>query len=81
MSEEVNTFEGIPDWYVRVKIPAQECIVVANDDEDFEAASKVVEDYVEALAFHLSAEGRDYLICERYNYTGEGFARYSLLIV
>lgn len=54
---------------------------MANDNEDFEAASEMVEDYVKALALHLSAEGRDYIICERYNYTGEGFARYSLLIV
>lgn len=78
---EVSTFEGIPDWYVKLSVPAQKCVVVANDKGDFDAASKAVDAYIEENNLKVSAEGREYIICEKYNYDGEGFSRYSLPIV
>lgn len=81
LSVEVNTFEAVPDWYVKLTMPAQKCVVVANEKGDFEPASNVVDDYIKENGLLVSAEGRDYIICERYNYAGEGFARYSLPII
>ncbi|WP_240764920.1 hypothetical protein [Paenibacillus dendritiformis] len=62
-------------------MPAQQCVVVANDQGDFDAASSRVDAYVAEHQFDVSAAGRDYIICERYSYDGEGFARYSLPII
>jgi predicted transcriptional regulator YdeE len=78
---EVSTFNGIPDWYVKLTVPAQKCVVVANEKGDFNAASEAVDEYVKVNHFKVSSEGRDYIVCERYSYDGEGFARYSLPIV
>ncbi|RJG26580.1 AraC family transcriptional regulator [Paenibacillus thiaminolyticus] len=78
---EVSAFEGIPEWYMRVTMPPQLCVVVANDQGDFDAASSRVDAYVADHQFDVSAAGRDYIICERYSYDGEGFARYSLPII
>jgi hypothetical protein len=78
---EVSDFAGIPDWYVKLTIPSQRCVVAANDSGDFDAAGKVIESYVKDNGLTVSREGYAYTICERYNYDGEGFSRYSLPIV
>ena len=78
---EVNTFDGIPDWYMKLSVPAQKCVVVANENGDFDAASKVVDEFVKENQLILSCEDRDFIVCERYSYDGEGFSRYSLPIV
>ena len=77
---EVSTFEGIPDWYVKVSMPAQKCVVVANDQGDFDTANSTVQSYIQAHNLDVSANGREYVICERYNDEGEGYAWYSLPI-
>lgn len=78
---EVNDFNGIPEWYIKLTIPPQRCVVVANDSGDFDAAGNVIESYIKENNLAVSGEGYRYTICERYNYDGEGFSRYSLPIV
>ena len=58
---EVSTFNGIPDWYMKLTVPDQKCVVVANEKGDFNAASEAVDEYVKANHFKVSSEGRDYL--------------------
>lgn len=77
---EVNSFEGIPEWYVQLSLPKQKCVVVANKQGDFDAASRLVDTYIEEHGIRVNAEGRKYIICEKYNDEGEGFSRYSLPI-
>ncbi|KPV55071.1 hypothetical protein QJ48_35155, partial [Paenibacillus sp. A3] len=62
-------------------VPAHRCVVVANKDGNFEAAGQAVEAYLREKGLQTSAGDRTYTICERYNYEGEGFARYSLPLV
>jgi len=78
---EVSTFENIPAWYIKISVPKQKCVVVANDQGDFDAASRLVDTYLKQNKINVSAVGREYIICEKYNYEGEGFSRYSLPIV
>ena len=77
---EVSTFEVIPDWYLKINLPKQKCVVVANDQGDFDAASNLMDEFLKQNKISVSAEGRDYIICEKYNYKMEGFSRYSLPI-
>ncbi|MEC0210696.1 effector binding domain-containing protein [Paenibacillus ehimensis] len=78
---EVESYDGIPEWFLRLTLPAQRCVVVANKDGDFEAASQAVEAYLREKGLQTSAGERSYTICERYSYEGEGFARYSLPLI
>ncbi|TLS51613.1 AraC family transcriptional regulator [Paenibacillus antri] len=78
---EVTTFEGVPEWFARMTIPAQRCVVVASKSGDFEGAGRVIEAYISEHGITVDALERDYTICERYRYDAEGFARYSLPIV
>jgi len=78
---EVSTFDNIPEWYLKIRLPKQKCAVVANAQGDFDAASSLLDKYLEQNKILVSAEGRDYIICDKYNYEGEGFSRYSLPIV
>ncbi len=77
---EVDSFDGIPEWYFKTALPPQRCVVVANKEGDFDAASRLVDQYVSDNGLVVGADNRKYTICERYNYNGEGFARYSLPI-
>jgi len=79
---EVESFEGIPEWYFKTTLPPQRCVVVANKDGDFDAASRAVDRYVRDNGLTVGSGDRKYVICERYDYEGEGcgFARYSLPI-
>jgi hypothetical protein len=77
---EVETFDGIPEWYFRTTLPPQHCVVVADKNGNFEAAGQVAEQYVKDNGLTVGIDERKYTICERYNYEGEGFARYSLPI-
>jgi hypothetical protein len=80
LSVGVSTFVGIPDWYVKISVPPQKCVVVANYEGNFDAAGEVLDAYIKDNSLTVSAGDRNYTICERYNYDGEGFARYSLPI-
>lgn len=80
LSVEVESFDGIPEWYFRTTLPPQKCVVVSNKNGDFDAASHVVDQYISDNGITVGADDRKYVICERYSYEGEGFARYSLPI-
>ncbi|MFC5406150.1 AraC family transcriptional regulator [Cohnella soli] len=77
---EVDTFDDIPEWYFKTTLPPQRCVVVPNESGNYNAACQVVDQYVAENGLIVDAEGRKYTICERYNYDGEGFAKYSLPI-
>src|SRR5690606_30051267 len=78
---KVSTFEGIPEWFARMTVPAQRCVVAASQKGDFDGAGRVIDAFISANGLKVDAQGRDYTICERYRYNAEGFARYSLSIV
>lgn len=78
---EVDSFEGVPEWYFKTTLPPQKCVVVSNKNGDFDVASHVVDQYIGDNGIIVGAIDRKYVICERYNYEGEGFARYSLPIL
>lgn len=78
---EVESFDSIPEWYFKTTLPPQKCVVVSNRGGDFDAASVAVERYISDNGLTVGAEDRNYIICERYNDEGEGFARYSLPII
>ncbi|UVI33040.1 GyrI-like domain-containing protein [Paenibacillus spongiae] len=77
---EVGSFDEIPEWYFKTTLPPQRCVVVSNKNGDFDAASSAVDQYIHEQGLQVDANDRKYIICERYNYEGEGFARYSLPI-
>lgn len=79
---EVDSFDGIPEWYFKTTLPPQQCVVVANKDGDFTAASEAVDEYVRDNGLTVGAGERKYIICEAYDYEreGYGFMRYSLPI-
>lgn len=77
---EVDSFDGVPEWYFRTTLPYQKCVVVSNKNGDFNAASHAIDQYISDNGIKVGANDRKYVICERYNYEGEGFARYSLPI-
>jgi predicted transcriptional regulator YdeE len=77
---EVESFNDIPEWYFRTTLPPQKCVVVSNKSGDFDAACHQVDQYIRDNGITVDAEDRKYVICERYSYEGEGFARYSLPI-
>jgi hypothetical protein len=77
---EVDTFDDIPEWYFKTTLPPQRCVVVSNKSGNYDITCKVVDQYVADNGLVVDAEGRKYTICERYNYEGEGFAKYSLPI-
>jgi len=54
---EVSTFEGIPDWYLKINLPKQKCVVVANDRGDFDAASNLMDVFLKQNKISVSAEG------------------------
>lgn len=78
---EVSTFDGVPEWFARMTIPAQRCVVVASKEGDFDGAGRLMDAFVAKNGLKVDYQGRDYIICERYRYNAEGFARYSLPIV
>lgn len=80
LSVEVSTFDGVPEWFVRMIVPAQRCVAVASKDGDFDGAGRVIDAYIAENDLKVDAKGRGYTICERYRYHAEGFARYSLPI-
>lgn len=77
---EVESFHGVPEWYFQTILPPQTCVVVPNRNGDFQAASEAVEQFLHKSRLQVGADDRKYTICERYNYEGEGFSRYSLPI-
>ncbi|WP_245600162.1 effector binding domain-containing protein [Paenibacillus harenae] len=77
---EVDSFDGVPEWYFKTTLPPQKCVVVPNKSGDYDAACRVVDQYVNDNDIIVGANDRKYIICERYNYEGEGFAKYSLPI-
>jgi len=78
---EVTTFDGIPEWFARMTIPAQRCVVAASKEGDFDGAGRVIDTYIAEKGLKVDHQGYPYTICERYRYNAEGFARYSLPIV
>ncbi len=78
---EVESFEGIPEWYLRITLSKQKCVVVANNNGDFDLAGEEIDRYINDNNLKIDSEGRKYTIGERYNYNGEGFSRYSLPII
>ncbi|MGM7682286.1 GyrI-like domain-containing protein [Cytobacillus sp. Hm23] len=78
---EVESFKNIPDWLIKITLPKQRCIVVANKDHSFDAAGEALYSYIESNNIELSSLGLQYRICERYNYDGEGYTRYTLPVV
>ncbi|SFS56333.1 AraC family transcriptional regulator [Paenibacillus sp. BC26] len=81
LSVEVTTFEGIPEWFARMTVPAQSCVVAASQDGDFEGAGEIIDAFIATNALQPDPQPRDYIICERYRYNAEGFARYSYPIL
>lgn len=81
LSVEVSTFEGVPEWFARMTIPPQRCVVAASKKGNFDGAGQVIDDFISKHGITVDKQGRDYTICERYRYNAEGFARYSLPIV
>ncbi len=77
---EVDSFVDVPEWYFRTILPPQKCIVVPNKSGDFKAAGHSIDQYISDHRIQVGANDRKYVICERYNYEREGFARYSLPI-
>lgn len=77
---EVDAFDGVPEWYFKTTLPPQKCVVVPNKDGDYDAACRVVDQYVSDNGLIVGAQERKYVICEKYDYEGEGFAKYSLPI-
>lgn len=79
---EVESFDEVPEWYFKTTLPPQKCVVVPNKNGDYDAACRVVDQYVSDHGLAAAAEDRKYIICERYNYEDEGcgFAKYSLPI-
>jgi len=75
---EVESFDGIPEWYIKLTVPPQQCVVVASESGDFDAAGEMIDTYLRENSLSVGAGDRKFTICERYNYEGEGFARYSL---
>lgn len=80
LSVEVSTFEGVPEWFVRMTIPSQRCVLAASKDGNFDGAGQVINAFIAENGLTVDEQGRDYTICERYRYNAEGFARYSLPI-
>jgi hypothetical protein len=78
---EVESFDGIPEWYFRTTMSPQKCVVVSNKSGDFDVASRTIDQYINDNRIRVDAKDRKYIICERYNYEGEGFLRYSLPIL
>jgi hypothetical protein len=78
---EVFTFDGVPEWFARMTVPPQSCVVAASKDGDFDGAGRLIDGFIAANGITVNAQGRAYTICERYRYNAEGFARYSLPIV
>ncbi|SDW21036.1 effector binding domain-containing protein [Paenibacillus sp. CF384] len=78
---EVDSLDDIPEWYFKSTLPPQRCVVVPNESGNYDAACQVVDQYVADNGLVVDASGRKYTICERYNYEGEGFAKYSLPIL
>jgi len=62
-------------------IPAQRCVAAASKEGDFDGAGRVIDAYIAEQGLTVDHQGRDYIICERYRYNAEGFARYSLPIL
>ncbi|CAG7637088.1 effector binding domain-containing protein [Paenibacillus allorhizosphaerae] len=77
---EVSTFDSVPEWFVRMTVPAQRCVVAASYEGDFDRAGRVIDAYIAEKGLTVGKQGRQYTICERYRYNAEGFARYSLPI-
>ncbi|MDQ6421263.1 effector binding domain-containing protein [Paenibacillus sp. LHD-117] len=77
---EVESFDGVPEWYFKTTLPPQKCVVVPNKSGDYDAACRVVDQYVAGNGMIVNSKERKYIICERYNYEGEGFSKYSLPI-
>lgn len=78
---EVSTFDEVPEWFARMTIPAQRCVVAVSKEGDFDGAGRLIDAYIAENGLTVDKQGRDYTICERYRYNAEGFARYSLPIV
>ncbi|MGM7684548.1 GyrI-like domain-containing protein [Cytobacillus sp. Hm23] len=78
---EVKSYDGIPEWFTKITLPKQSCVVVANNDHDFNAAGEALYSFVEKNNLELSSNGREYRICEKYDYDVDGYVRYSLPIV
>lgn len=78
---EVNSFDSIPEWFIKLTVPSQRCVAVASYEGNFDAAGEVIDKYIREHQLTVSEVGREYTICERYNYDAEGFSRYSLPIV
>ncbi|WP_255570181.1 hypothetical protein [Cohnella sp. CFH 77786] len=78
---EVESFDGVPESYFKTSLSPQKCVVVANQEGNFDAAGQVIDRYISENGWVVGASDRKYTICERYNYEGKGFARYSLPIL
>ncbi|OEH91162.1 hypothetical protein BFG57_07185 [Bacillus solimangrovi] len=78
---EVESFDNVPDWFTKITLPKQRCVVVTNDDHNFNVAGEALHSYIERNNLKVSSNGLQYRICEKYNHDGEGYSRYTLPIL
>jgi hypothetical protein len=71
-----NSFEGIPEWFLKFTLPAQRCAVA--EGESWESANRAIGNYLKENQLKTDAADRKYVICERYNLNSEiSYAQYS----
>ncbi|WP_216829806.1 effector binding domain-containing protein [Alkalihalobacterium elongatum] len=79
---EVSSFEGIPEWFFKTTIDPQKCVVaIDNSEKCYDNAGEKIGQFLKENGLKTSSENRKYTICERYDYEGEGYSRYSLPII
>jgi hypothetical protein len=77
---EVTSFDGIPDWFLKIALPPQRCVVAAGFEASgagFAEASAAVNQYLADHGLSTDPSGRAYVICEVYDLEGNTLARYS----
>jgi hypothetical protein len=77
---EVDSFDGLPDWFLKVTLPPQRCVVAAGFEASragFAEASAAVNQYLADHGLSTDESGRAYVICEVYDLAGNTLARYS----
>jgi hypothetical protein len=77
---EVDSFDGIPDWFLKIALPPQRCVVAAGfeaSETGFAAASQAVNEYLGAHRLKAGGSGRQFIIGEVYDLEDNTLARYS----
>ncbi|WP_199621186.1 effector binding domain-containing protein [Paenibacillus alkalitolerans] len=77
---EVDSFEGIPEWFFKTVLPQREYVAVANNEGNWDEAGSIIDRYVQEKGLKIGAGSALYIIGERYRYEEEGFARYAPIV-